>query len=336
MDLRFRKLKKPQHGAHIERLMGTLMKEIHALPGTTFSNVDDKGDYDSEGKAVFTLEKFERWLAHLILGRYHNRPHDGLGGVPPVVKYKKALTGEDGGLPVGELSVETNEEQLYYDFLPAFSLTVQPYGMQLDLIKYRSEVLSRWVGAHDFEAPTKARKFVVKRDPRAIGALFFFDPEVKRYFRIPYLNLSNPDISVWELRRVRTYLKAKNQEDVDEETIFNAYNEMRALEMQEVEATKNVRRHSAAKKARSRRDESPQPKFGHAAEGRPEVFATESIHTSDPASTQAKVSQSTSDDAAVPAVSELRDAERASQTSTRPPRKVPRPPPKPFDEIEEY
>src|SRR5690242_16472411 len=41
--------------AKIERLMGTLMSRVHALPGTTFSNVVARGDYPAEQKAILTL-----------------------------------------------------------------------------------------------------------------------------------------------------------------------------------------------------------------------------------------------------------------------------------------
>eukprot|EP01030_Chromulinospumella_sphaerica_P000028 gene28-33_t len=44
----------PHYGGHIERLQGTLLKELHDLPGSTFSSVAQKGEYDSEGLAVMT------------------------------------------------------------------------------------------------------------------------------------------------------------------------------------------------------------------------------------------------------------------------------------------
>ena len=35
-------------GGHIERLVGTLMRALHELPGATFSNPKQRGNYDSE------------------------------------------------------------------------------------------------------------------------------------------------------------------------------------------------------------------------------------------------------------------------------------------------
>lgn len=55
----------------IERLIGTMMGAVHMLPGTTFSDIVKRGDYDPERHAVMTLEELDRWLASQIVGCYH-------------------------------------------------------------------------------------------------------------------------------------------------------------------------------------------------------------------------------------------------------------------------
>ena len=50
IDIEWRPVKKPHYGAHIERLLGTILKKVHSIPGTTFSNIVERGKYDSEGK----------------------------------------------------------------------------------------------------------------------------------------------------------------------------------------------------------------------------------------------------------------------------------------------
>lgn len=263
IDLRFRKKRRPQHGAYIERYMGTLMSEIHALPGTTFSNVVDKEEYDSEGKAVFTLPKFERWLAHLILGDYHHRPHSGLNDIPPITVFKRGIAGEEG-LPTGSLRIESDERRLYLDFLPQFERTIQQHGVQVDEIHYSADVLRRWVGARDPQNPRKARQFVFKRDPRDIAVIYFKDPETNLYSPIPYRTLSNPHMSIWELECVRKYLRDQGKKEVDEEVIMAARNEMVALRDSEAALTAAVKkgRYSRAQRDAARRRESPQPEFG--------------------------------------------------------------------------
>lgn len=60
---------RPNFGGHIERIFRTHMEEIHnELPGTTFSNVKQKKEYNSEGRAVMTLDALEYWFSLFILG----------------------------------------------------------------------------------------------------------------------------------------------------------------------------------------------------------------------------------------------------------------------------
>jgi len=53
--LDFRPPGAPHYGGHIERLIGTTMGAVHLLPGTTFSNVAEKGDYSSESAACLAI-----------------------------------------------------------------------------------------------------------------------------------------------------------------------------------------------------------------------------------------------------------------------------------------
>ena len=73
--LQWRPVGRPHFGGHIERLLGTLNHEMHNLPGSTFSNPRERGQYEAEQHAALTLAEFERWLAMLIVEVYHQRVH---------------------------------------------------------------------------------------------------------------------------------------------------------------------------------------------------------------------------------------------------------------------
>lgn len=257
IDIQYRKIATPRYGAHIERLMGTFANEVKALSGTTFSNYLQKGDYDSAAKATFTLKKFEEWIAHLFLGVYHNRPHATLQE-PPLRRYQRSFEEPSNGLAVGVIEYIPDEQQLRLDFLPMFEGTIQPYGVKIDHITYSADVLRRWVGAKDPKSPTKKRKFIFRRDPRDISYIYFYDPDAKTHFNIPYRDLSHPVISLWELRTVRSFLVKEGKAAVDEAALFRAFDAMRSIEMQEKKETRRVR-HSDAAKRSLRRKESPQP-----------------------------------------------------------------------------
>ena len=127
----------PRFGGHIERLMGTLMDSVHALPGSTASNVAARGDYDAEGKAVLSFREFERILALEVLGPYHNEVHSALRRTP-------ASAWADG-LPNRTLRMPANPDTLLRDFLPFEERMVRRDGVRLFCIFYQDGALARLV-----------------------------------------------------------------------------------------------------------------------------------------------------------------------------------------------
>jgi putative transposase len=243
IDLHWRPVARPHYGGHIERLLGTFNHDIHALPGSTFSNPAERGAYNAEQKAALTLSEFERWLTIYIIEVYHQRLHRELG-TTPMTRYEEGIFGTaerpGRGLPDRLL----DETRLRLDLMPYEERTVQPYGIALDEGQYYHDVLKPWINAVDPNdtTGTRKRKFIVRRDPRDISVVYFYDPEVKQYFTIPYRNTTHPPISVWELREVRRRLKEEGRKAVNEELIFDAYNRLRALEGEALSETKRARR----------------------------------------------------------------------------------------------
>lgn len=243
INLHWRPVGRPHFGGHIERLLGTLNHEIHNVPGSTFSNPQARGTYDAEHHAAMTLSEFERWLAITIVEVYHQRLHHELGATP-LQKYEEGIFGTaerpGRGLPDRFL----DERRLRLDFMPYQERTVQRHGLVIDEIQYYDDVLRPWINTTDPSDTTgkRKRKFIVRRDPRDISRVYFYDPELKQYFEISYRNTAHPPMSVWELREVRRRLKEEGQKAIDEERIFDAYKRLRALEADAVVATKKARR----------------------------------------------------------------------------------------------
>jgi len=117
IDISWRPVARPHFGGHIERLLGTLLKEIHTLPGTTFSNPRERGDYDSEAKAALTLSEFEAWLATYIAKVYHQRKHASLG-MSPLAKYREGVFGTPQRPGIGLPARIADEHRLRLDFTP--------------------------------------------------------------------------------------------------------------------------------------------------------------------------------------------------------------------------
>jgi putative transposase len=241
INLEWRPVAQPSYGAHIERLLGTVLKEIHSLPGTTFSEPKEKGEYNSEKEAAMTLSELEEWLAVFITQVYHQRIHNELR-TSPIKRYEEGLIGTKDRPGTGLPDRVSDEDRLRLDFMPYLKRTIQPRGVVVDEIHYFSDVLRRFINAADPDNPRYKRKFIFKRDPRDISVLYFYDPDVKRYYSIPYRDTSRPALSIWELRETTRRLKEEGRRDIDENLIFAAYARMRAAEEQSVRETKRARR----------------------------------------------------------------------------------------------
>jgi putative transposase len=231
----YRPVRTPHYGGHIERLIGTIMGKVHLLPGTTFSSVREKGDYDPEKTAAMTLEEIERWLGHAIVGVYHRDLHRGIG-MPPLAAWERGLAGdgvqEGRGTPVAV----SDQRRFLIDFLPFERRLVRREGVFLHSISYWSDVLHTWVGERE--------KMLVRYDPRDLSRVYLLGPD-GQYYDLTYSDLSRPPISLWEHRLALKRLREDGKAQVDEAAIFRTIETMRGIADQASAATKTARRQRA-------------------------------------------------------------------------------------------
>jgi putative transposase len=231
----YRPVRTPHYGGHIERLIGTMMGKVHLLPGTTFSSVREKGDYDPEKTAAMTLEEIERWLGHAIVGVYHRDLHRGIG-MPPLAAWERGLAGdgvqEGRGTPVAV----SDQRRFLIDFLPFERRLVRREGVFLHSISYWSDVLHTWVGERE--------KMLVRYDPRDLSRVYLLGPD-GQYYDLTYSDLSRPPISLWEHRLALKRLREDGKAQVDEAAIFRTIETMRGIADQASAATKTARRQRA-------------------------------------------------------------------------------------------
>lgn len=234
---------RPKYGGHVERAYRTFMQEVHnELPGTTFSNIREKVDYDSEGKAVMTLDALERWFTLFILGVYHQNGHGGNDGVPPIRKLEQGIIGTDETPGTGIPMRAQDEEKLEYDFMPYFEPTVQEYGIRFKNISYYTDALRKYIHAKKPNSSNKKQTFICRYDPRDLSKLWFFDSVADHYIEVPYREISRPAISLWELRAAQKKLKEQSLSLTNEELIFKTIDQMREIVDVESEKTKKARR----------------------------------------------------------------------------------------------
>jgi putative transposase len=213
--LRFRPPRTPHFGGHVERLIGTLMGDVHLLPGTTFSSVKDRGHYPSEGRAALTMRELKRWLTLQIFQIYHGRAHRAIGS-SPLAAWISAQS-----QAAIEIRRPRDPAKFYIDFLPGEHRLIRRDGICLWGIHYWESVLSTIAGR-------STQKFLIRYDPSDLSHVFVKMPGEARYVKVPYRNVGRPPISLAEHRAVLKKLKTSKL-SVDENSIFAAIDVQRSL-----------------------------------------------------------------------------------------------------------
>ena len=255
VDIRWRPVATPEYGGHIERLAGTLNGYIHEEPGSTMGDIIRRAGYDSEGHACYTLDEIEKWLTILITKIYHLETHSKLvnsrgENISPLEKYEIGILGDDTKPGLGFPDVVEDQERLKIFLLPSSMRTVQREGIELDKIHYFHDILRNLYGQKGPDG--KPKKFLIKRDPRRISPIYIFDPELKKYFAIPYRDLTRPPMNLWELRASKKRCGEKGISSPNEQQIFQAYGELREIREEAVAKTKKARRDRQAEKRREK------------------------------------------------------------------------------------
>ncbi len=234
----WRPVGRPEFGGHVERLIGTTMGAVHVLPGTTFSSVTERGDYDSAARATMTMMELERWIALQIGGRYHNEVHKSLNR-PPLALWNELEDQARWRMP------ESSDDFLLC-FLPEEKRKLRRDGISLFRIRYWSDALTADLGR-------TTEPLTVKYDPRDLSKVWVRRP-TGNFVEARYRDLSRPSISIWEQRAAVRRLRAIGKNEAREDTIFSAINEQRRIE-------DNAKRSSTqARRAAARRPKASKPK----------------------------------------------------------------------------
>ncbi|MBI3774503.1 MAG: Mu transposase C-terminal domain-containing protein, partial [Gammaproteobacteria bacterium] len=162
--------------------------------------------------------------------------------MPPRRKWELGVLGDANSTGTGVMPIPEDPLRIRLDFMPYFERSVQQYGVQIDGITYYDKVLDPYINASDPDNPKAKRSFLIRRDPRDISKIYFFDPTDERYSPLPYRNIGHPAMSAWELREVQQTLKAQGLRNVDEPMIFEALDRMRVRVEESKQKTKAARR----------------------------------------------------------------------------------------------
>lgn len=238
INIEFRPVGQSNFGGHIERVIGTLMNITHEIPGTTFSNIQQKGEINPDKNASMTFSEFERFLVTFITKIYHKRLHEGIK-MSPEQLWDIGIFGDEA--PIGLPPKPSDSQSVLIDFLPYFKRTIQKNGINIEGLNYYDYVLRSKI--HEIDEETgKKKQFICKRDPRNIKFIWFYDDNVQQYYKISVADQSLPNMTLWEYDLIKRNLYDKGIQNINHAQIIEAHEELYQQIESSVKKSKKARR----------------------------------------------------------------------------------------------
>jgi putative transposase len=246
----YRPVARPEFGGAVERVIGTFMKKTHELPGSTFSNIFEKGKYKSGKKAAVTVSELEQWYVDFIVNAYHKTVHSSLGMTPEEKFYQGLLgVGDEKEIPFLPI-VPADTIKFRMSLLPKIKRSVQKNGITIDYITYFSEALRKWIIPSQYKKlkPNLINEIECRRDPRDISKIYVYDEDIKEYIIIPYADIRKPAMDLTELRRsISEAKKTITGRELEPHDIFEAHERLNQYILDAKKETKTVRRQKSTK-----------------------------------------------------------------------------------------
>jgi putative transposase len=210
----------PWYRATVERHFRTKNEELlHRQPGTTFSNILDKGDYDPVKNAIIPFDDYME-MAHIYtVDIYPWESHGGLK-VDKLPRHElkdyEALPGKLWGTWIDKYppSLPPHRDDLLILLGELHHRTISSSGVALDCLQYNCAEL-----AELRRKKPAGEKFKIKNDPNNLSAIYVEDLR-GGYIYVPALNQEyTRNLTLWQHTKIKEYARKKLKRD--EEIGFN-------------------------------------------------------------------------------------------------------------------
>jgi putative transposase len=218
IDIQYAKVLVPWYKGKLERFQGTMNHDLmHGEPGTTFSNILERDEYDPTRHAVVPLSTFRELLHKWIIDVYLQTPHRGITDTP-AHRWHNDVSALPPPLPPSASELDV-----------VLGMTAQRvvfhYGIELEGLKYNGEDLGslrRRMGA--------GVKVELTFDPGDLGHINVLDPQSGTYIRTPALDQAYAKgLSLWQHKVIRRFAQRGLNTRTDIVALAQAKAEIRAL-----------------------------------------------------------------------------------------------------------
>jgi len=213
-------VKTPHFKAAVERMFGTTNTGVlHTLPGTTFSNFGQRGDYNSLKQACISLNELDKIMHIFLVDIYAQDFHEGLQGIP--AQHWQEAT-KNGFFPRVPLSLE----ELRILLGRVEYRTIWPYGIDFLSLRYNCAEL---LPLRTRMERRQNKQVKLKYNPSDLSRVYVYDPDERRYLEVPALAQAyTQGLSLWKHRVIRNFVLSE-QGKVDIVALGQAQRKIQAI-----------------------------------------------------------------------------------------------------------
>lgn len=210
-DMQFAPVQIPWYKGTVERVFKSANTGLfHKQPGTTFSDIFEKLDYDPEKHAIVWLDLLDEILHKWIIDVYSQSIHKGINDIPArrwrdsIVKYPPAL-------PPAHTELEILLGKITYR-------TISGTVIHFKNLEYSDSVLSTIKG----DGKT-GREVKIKYDPTDLGMIYVYDAFWCRYVPVPAVDQEYAKgLTEWQHDVICKFIRRTNQARVDRAALAEA------------------------------------------------------------------------------------------------------------------
>lgn len=194
----------PQEKGAVERFVGVLNRGLlQSQPGTTFTNILDRNEYDPVKNAVIPLSLLKRLVFRYICDIYHVRYHRGLGGQPLAVYRDVMKKYPPPALP-------RSVDELTPLLCAVHERVIQHYGIEFEGLKYNRPELAL------IRHRLQGQRVKIRFNEEDLAEIFVWDQLEQRYLTVP---CTTPDyaegLTLWQHKVIRRNARLQGVKGVD-------------------------------------------------------------------------------------------------------------------------
>lgn len=229
ISIHYAPLKKSWYRVSVERYFRTINQGlIHSLPGTTFSNIFEKEEYDPEKNAVISFDALLKILHVWIVDKYHQSAHRGIKDIP-AKKWRESISEWEPNLPPNNKELRTLLGFIEYR-------TVTSSGIEIFGLHYNCQELSlirRFSGT--------GQKELIKYDPDDISQVYCYNRRDDEFISVPALDQEyTRRLTLWQHNAIKRYNKNILKNALDSEGLRKTKETVQSVVLEDMAALKTI------------------------------------------------------------------------------------------------